>query len=185
MPPNIVSRYHPLGIVHMMKRHAVLLCPLLLLAACGANGQNRTAHLVDYRLRTALAPDIAANRATVESTGDGDRVTLMGSSLFPVNVYSTDDKYPDIRSSIIEAMVHPSLMRVQVTDDSGLPVNQRETRVHNVMQYFEDNALGSTLEDPSPVGPSPAGLAITIRVQCPRPPSGTGYGNGKSEPICD
>ena len=60
-----------------------------------------------------------------------------------------------------------------------LPANQRDTRVRNVEDYFTANGLGSILV-PTEAGPAgtapgeagpvvagPAGLTITISLQCP------------------
>ena len=81
-------------------------------------------------------------------------------------------------------------MQIQVADSTMLPDDQRDARVRNVNQYFVTNGLGSTLAPASPVVPQtypppPAGLNITIGVQCPHRNAGPGYGNGQSQPVCD
>jgi hypothetical protein len=119
-----------------MNRHAghlaVLLCPLLLIAACGPSAQQRTTRLLDDRLQTQLAHQIAAGRAVVQQLPDGARVTLLDSSLFPNGPRALDDQVPDIRADVIEGLLDPTLMRVQVADTSTLPADQRDTRVQNV-----------------------------------------------------
>jgi hypothetical protein len=62
-----------------------------------------------------------------------------------------------------------------------------------VARYFEAFGLGSTLQPAAPsqamppglAGTAPAGLTITITVQCPGRHHGAGYGSGISMPVCD
>ncbi|MGD0108165.1 MAG: hypothetical protein ABSC06_29640 [Rhodopila sp.] len=174
-------------------RLAVIVSPLVLVAACGASGQQRTTGLLDQRMQAQLAPDIAAGSAVLQTLPNGVRVALLDTSLFPNDVKALDDKNPDIRGNIIEALLDPSLMRIQVADTSALPDRQREERVRNVNQYFRAYGLGSTLQPAAPLpatvpgeaAAAPAGLTITISVQCPQPQGGWGYGSGKSRPVCD
>jgi hypothetical protein len=171
---------------------AVLLGPLLLIAACGPSPQQRTTQLLDDRLQTQLAHQIAAGRAVVQQLPDGARVTLLDSSLFPNGPRALDDQFPDIRADVIEGLLDPTLMRVQVADTSTLPADQRETRVRNVETYFTANGLGSMLvsAEPGPNGTAPAvagpaGLTITVSVQCPQPNRYIGYRDGTSRPVCE
>jgi hypothetical protein len=173
----------------MTSRLIVLLCPLLLAAAC-SSGQQQTTRRLGDRLQTQLAPDIAAGRAAVQPLPDGARVTLLDPSLFPNTASVLDGREDDVRASVIEGMLDPALMRVQVTDSSGLPDNQRETRVRNVVDYFTAYGLASSLQPVEPLQPpaagaAPAGLTITIGVQCPQYNDGSGYGTGQSKPTCD
>jgi hypothetical protein len=173
-------------------RHLAVLLPLLL-AACGPSGQQRTTQRLDDRLAELMAPDVAAGNAVLQPLPDGVRVTLLGSSLFPADERALDDQTRDVRAGVIEGLLDPRLMRVQVVDTSGLPAEQRDARVHNVTQYFIDYGLGSTLVPaapravlpPGPVGATPPGLTITISVQCPHPRDQAGYGDGTANPVCD
>jgi hypothetical protein len=172
-----------------MIRHAVILTSLILLAACASGTQNqRTTQLLDRRLTASLATDVAAGRATVQALPDGDRVTLLGASPFPTDAKALDDQRPDVRANVIQALLDPTLMRVQVADTSTLPDYQRDMRVRNVTQYFVANGLEPVLipaagPDAAPVGTS--GLVLTIRLECPAPNWTTGYGDGRSHPVCD
>ena len=159
---------------------AILVVPALLLAAC-SGPTRRTARLLDQRVHTRMADDVAANRAALQTVRDGVRVTLLTPSLFPNSLRATDDKYPDIRASVIEGMLDPALMRVNVADTSALPEDQRAARVHNVEQYFAANGLGKVIV---PADAAPAGLTITIRVACPPAHGGWGYGTGQADPAC-
>jgi hypothetical protein len=170
------------------RRFAVLLPLLLLLAACGSSDQRRTARLLNERLQTQLAPEIAANRAALQSLPDGARVTLLDPSLFPNGLDVLDNRASDSRASVIQGLLDPSLMRIQVADTSALPDDQRDARVRNVVQYFATNGLASALrpvdQPPGSAAVSPAGLAITISVACPHRGDGAGYGTGEAKPAC-
>ena len=180
------------------RRLAVLLSPLLLVTACGWSGQQHTARVLNDRLQFLLARDIAAGKAAVQPMPDGARVTLLGTSAFPTDTNALAGEYPATRAKVIEALLDPKLMRIQLADTSALPADQRAERVQNVAQYFQDFGLGSTLVPAAPsqtmpqalAGPAPSGLTITISVQCPHVHrdvgySGAGYGDGTSKPVCD
>jgi hypothetical protein len=169
-----------------MHRQAIFLTPLLLLAACGS-GQQHSVRLLDRRLEARLAPEIAAGRAVVQSTDTGARVTLLDTTPFPTGPKALGDLDPDIRAEVIEGLLDPSLMRVQVSDTSALPPYQQEARVRKVQDYFTTNGLGQVLAPPGtpPQADGPAGLNITIDLQCPPPNGRTGYGDGRSLPVCD
>jgi hypothetical protein len=168
------------------ERILILICPLLLLAACGPSDQHRTARLLDQRLQARLAPDIAAGNAVFQPLPDGARITLLSRSQFPNDVQALDDKTRDVRASVIEGLLDPELMRIDVADTSTLPNYQRDTRVQDVRQYFEAVGLGSTLQamPPEPAAATPAGLTITIAVQCPQRHDGAGYRSGRAKPAC-
>jgi hypothetical protein len=175
-----------------VRRLATLLSPLLPLAACGPTGQQITTQRLDDRLHYQLAADIAAGNAVLQPLPDGERVTLLGTSTFPNDVTALAGRYTDIRANVIEGLLDPSLMQVQVTDTGPLSDAQRETRVRNVDQYFIANGVGATLVPapprallPAASGTAPAGLTITINVQCPPPNDRSGYGSGRSMPVCD
>lgn len=169
-------------------RHlAPLLASMLLLAAC-ASGQQHATRRLNHRMETALAPDIAANRATLQRIPNGVQVTLLGASLFSNDINTMTDQRPDIRSSVIEALLDPSLIRVQVADTSTLPDDQRAVRVRNVAQYFAANGLAQVLTEASPIPAAPlgpTGLTIAVNLECPHPHDGSGYGTGLSKPVCD
>jgi len=174
---------------HHGLRLAVLLSPLLLLTACGSCGQPRTAWRLDDRLQAQLAPDVAAGKAVVQPLPDGARVTLLGPSQFPVDEQALTDQQRDVRASVIEGLLDPRLMQIQLADTSALPEYQRDARVRNVAEYFRVNGLGSTLQPTAPqlaASPgAPAGLTISVTLQCPRRRGYAGYGDGRSRPVCD
>lgn len=172
-------------------RLAVLLSPLFLLTACGSS-QPRTTRLLNERLSYQLAPNIAAGNVALQALPDGARVTLLSRQAFEDNVTVLTDKFPSTRASVIEALLDPSLMSIQLADTSALPPDQKQERINNVAHYFHDYGLGSTLQPvappqampPASAGPAPAGLTITISVVCPHRHPGAGYGNGQAMPAC-
>jgi hypothetical protein len=162
-------------------RLAGLLCPLLLFAACGGpSGQQRAARQLDHRLEARLAPQINAGNATVQPLPDGARVTLLSPGALPAaqlppGVPTVGGGVDDGRAKVIQGLLDPRLMRIQLADTSALPPYQQAARVAALTQYFVDYRLGSTLQPaappqampPGPDGAAPAGLTITISVQCP------------------
>jgi hypothetical protein len=169
-----------------MIRHVVLLTPLLLVAACGS-GQQHTVRLLDQRLEAGLASEIAAGRAVVRPTAGGAEVTLLDTTLFPNDARSLDDQFPDVRADVIEGLLDPNLMQVQVADTSALPAYQQDTRLRNVQDYFTANGLGTVLVPAAaaPAAGAPAGLNLTIDVRCSPPDDRSGYGDGRARPVCD
>ena len=172
-----------------MRPFATLLCPMLLLTACGGSGQRYTAGVLNQRLQNRLAPDISAGRAVVQQTPDGARVTLRDPTMFSNSADALDNRENDVRASVVEALLDPSLMRVRVVDTSTLPDSQRDARVRNVVQYFVVSGLGLTLQPDEPVQAAPSGtpegLTLTINVQCPDRENGYGYGYDRSRPMCN
>jgi hypothetical protein len=168
-------------------RLTVPLSCMLIVAACGPSPQQRTTRLLEQRLQAQLGPDIADGRVAMQELPEGARVTLLGSSLFPNGPEALDDKEPDTRANVIGGLLDPSLMRVQVADSSALPADERAARVRNVENYFAANGLGQVLvpaaETPATAGP--AGLTITIHVQCPPGNRRTDLPEGASMPVCE
>jgi hypothetical protein len=151
-----------------------LFAPLLLLAACGDHGLSRTTELLNDRLHATLAPDVATGHAALQPLPNGALVTLLGNSDFRDQVDAKDARYREVRASLIQGLLDPSLVRIAVADTSGLTAEQRATRVHNVIQYFKDNGLALSLvpEGQAPVVPAgaapvPQGVAITLLLECP------------------
>ena len=176
------------------RRLAVLFSPLFLIAAC-SSGQQHTTRLLNQRLQAQLAPDIAAGNVTLQPLPEGAQVTLLGPSLFSNKVRTGEDQRPDLRSAVIEGLLDPRLMQIQLADTSNLPDNQRNARIRDVSRYFVAYGLGSTLQPsdvppqavaPGPGGSAPPGLTITINIQCPsRPGWFFGYTDGRAWPVCD
>ncbi len=172
-----------------LRRLTISLCPLVVLAACGPSGQQHDARLLNRRLQATLGPDIAAGNAVLQPLPDGAQVTLLNLPSVPDNRRGMEDQQPGARASVIEGLLDPRLMRIQLADTSMLPGYQRDARVASMTQYIAAYGLASTLQPASapqaPAVPAPAGLTITVRVQCPQSQGGMGYGDGRSHPVCD
>jgi hypothetical protein len=175
------------------RRLVILLSPLLLVAGCSPSGQQQTTQLLNYRLLVQLAPAIALGDAVLQPLPDGARVTLLGPSRFPRDVRASDNKDNAIPASVTEALLDPRLMRIAVADTSTLPDDQRIDRVRDARQYFAAYGLGSTLRPAAPsqamppgsAGAVPAGLVLTISVQCPPGHDPIALSNGLADPVCD
>jgi hypothetical protein len=168
-------------------RLLAVLTPIVLLAACGSTRQTSTARLLDHRLQTQLAADIAANRVALQQLPNGARVTFLVTAPTPGGLASSLPDEGSNRSSVIEALLDPTLIRVAVDDTAPVTADQRAAQIASIRQYFQDNALGSVLlpdSQPQILPPGPAGVALTISVVCPDRNDGAGYGTGKDKPGC-
>jgi len=174
----------------MVKSYAAFLAPLLLAACSSDHGLQRSARLLNDRLQATMAPDVAAGNATVQPLSNGALVTLLGSSQFLNTVDARADRIRDVRASVVQSLLDPSLVRIAVADTSALPAYQRETRVRNVNQFFQDSGLGLTLLPPTPppVLPQgatvPPGLGIAIMLDCPTHPQRGGWSYEPTLPSC-
>ena len=157
-------------------RLASLLCTLFMAAACaGPSDQQRAAWQLDHRLQARLSSDIAAGDAIVQTLPDGAQVTLLNHAALPNGVQTVGNSADDGRAQVIQGLLDPRLVRIQLADTSPLPPDQQQARVQDLAQYFTEFRLGPTLQPAAPpqaipVGPSgavPAGLTITISVHCP------------------
>jgi hypothetical protein len=154
-------------------RHALMLGPMLFLAACGSSGVNHATRDLGDRLQARLGPDIAAGHAVLQPLQTGDRVILPNSTVFEPGRAELGDKGRDILASTIQGLLDPSLMRIEIADASATVDGMQTTRAQAVSQYFVAYGLGPSLRPaasppapPLPANSSASGLAITIHVQC-------------------
>ncbi|MFO1027973.1 MAG: hypothetical protein U1E70_22570 [Acetobacteraceae bacterium] len=169
-------------------RTAAILGPLLALAAC-ASDQQRSVELLNRRLQTTLAPEIADNRVAVDALPDGARVTLLDAARLPDDEGALDNRERDPRASMVEGMLAPDIMRLSVADTGVATELQRKKRVDSFVQYLQAFRLGPTLQTAevmpmNTVTDGPQGLAVTLRVECPDRTNWPGYGQGQSLPSC-
>nr|WP_294557173.1 hypothetical protein [uncultured Rhodopila sp.] len=163
------------------------IAPLLLVTACSwDHGLHRTSEVLNDRLKVTLAPDITAGHAALQPLPNGAQVTLLGNSDFRDQVDARDDRIREVRASVVQGLLDPSLIRIAVADTSGLTAEQRATRVRNVTQFFKDNGLALSLlpegqASALPAGaasaPAPQGVTITLLLDCPaqRQPTNWNY----------
>jgi hypothetical protein len=108
----------------------------------------------------------------LEQLPDGARVTLPQQSLFPIGRAELDDKGRFILASVIQGLLDPGILRIEVADPPGTPVGLQTDQARAVTQYFEDYGLGRALQPSAPsqdlplgsVGTAPPGLTITVSV---------------------
>jgi hypothetical protein len=165
-------------------RAALLVGPIVLLAACGSSGVNQATGNLQDRLQAQLRPDIAAGQVTLQPLPAGARVAFRDPTVFAGGGVELDDKGRYVLASTIQALLDPRLMRVEVADTAATPYGDQTSRVQAVRDYFVTYGLGPTLQPtgsptmtpPGSVHAAPPGLTITINVQCPssRPPAGDG-----------
>ena len=163
-------------------RVAILLTALLPVAAC-VPGPDHVAEHLNERLQTQLAPQMTTSQAALETFPDGARVTLTDQSLFKPGSAELSDSGHYIIASVIEGLVNPSLLRIELVESPASSPYLRDQRLQTVMQFLSDYQLApfvhpGTWQETAPpaTGASPATgappsqvLAITITV-APRPP---------------
>lgn len=153
-------------------RLALLVSPMLVVAGCTSFSGQATQNLGD-RLQVQLRKDIAAGRVTLDRLPDGARVTLVEPALYPSGGTELDDKGRSVLTNVIEALLDPRLLRIEVADSPPATASVQAARVQGVTQYFKDANLGSTLEPSAPpqggppdsAGPASQGLTITVTIK--------------------
>jgi hypothetical protein len=140
---------------------AILLGSLLLTAACSSGTPTPD---LNARLQARLAPQIATNQAAVQQLPDGSQVLLIDQSLFADGGAQLNDKGQYILASVIEGLLEPRLLRIEITDQPTSAYLQN-ARIQAVTQYFADYGLAPTLQPPSaPIAATPPGTIIAIHV---------------------
>jgi hypothetical protein len=149
---------------------------VVVLAGCGDHGAQQATRDLNNRLQARLAPDVAAGDAAIQPLPDGARVTLLAPGPTGTRVWSANGLGLDTRAHVVNALLDPTLMRIAVTDSGDLPDEARAARVRDMQTYLSDYGLAPTLQ-PGAVttAAGPAGLALTISVQCPPPPAHYAY----------
>jgi hypothetical protein len=154
-------------------RFARWLSPVLMVAACAAcSGFGQTVQTLGDRLQVQLKPDIDAGRVTLEPLPDGARVTLVEAALYPRGGAELDDQGRSVLTSVIQALLEPSLLQIEVAQSPAVPGSPPGARVQAVTQYFNDARLGPSLQQAAPPqavppdsnGSAPPGLTITVRI---------------------
>jgi hypothetical protein len=179
--------------IRFQARHAVFVGPIVLLAACGSSGVNQATGNLEDRLQAQLGPDIAAGRAALQPLPAGARVAFPDPTVFGSGGTELDDKGRDVLATTIQALLDPSLMRIEVADTAATPYGDQARRVQAVGDYFVTYGLGPTLQPkgsptttpPGSVGAAPPGLTITINVQCPSHRAPVGDGTDQRQASCN
>lgn len=159
-----------------MMRHISLLFGLLALGACGGNDQRQAVHLLQHRLRTQLVTSTEAGAVTIQNLPDGARI-VFADAVRPMD--------PDPRTSMVEALLDPALLRIAIAAPAGLPPYEASRRVRDWQEAFTRMQLADTLQTPAATDvAAPLGMTVTIQVVCPNRANGWGYGDGTRRPAC-
>jgi hypothetical protein len=154
-------------------RLALLLAPLVL-AACSSD-QSRAVQLLDSRMQNRLAPQISNNQVAIARTGDGSSVIVKPAS-------SDQDNF--ILAGMIQGLLDPNLLHVQVSDSAAPPDTADSPRLQNAVRMFHSYSLGNILEPVAAPANAPPGLTLTVAIHCPYNSSAAGWGYGPSQPSC-
>ena len=146
-------------------RMAAAFGSILLVAGCGL--QRETAWQLNARMQHGLAPEVAQHRAGVERVTDGTRVTLAEDALFAPGSAVLSAQGQFILASVVEGLMAPRLMEIQVTPGAMASPALRQARVAAVRQFFVDFALGRQLQASvsAPAAGASQAMAITVHVR--------------------
>lgn len=137
--------------------------PLLMAAGC-ASGPDQDAHELGDRFQTQLRPQLAGGQAVLERLPEGVRVTVSEQSLFPRGSAELDDKGRYVLASVVESLLDPSLLQIQVVEWSPTSPALQLARVQAVADFLDRWQLLSAPEAP-PVQRAVAGEVGTASTQ--------------------
>jgi hypothetical protein len=146
-------------------RLALLLCPLLAVAACASQQASSTQNLND-RLQRRLATDTAAGRVIVEPLPDGARVTLVEQVLYPRGGSTMDDQGINVLTHVVQALLDPSLLQITIAGSPSTPEYLKAARTDAIQQQLAPSVLRDAVQPGlvAPESPDAPGPAITIKV---------------------
>jgi hypothetical protein len=157
-----------------MKRTSALLAsvsavPLVLLLGCASE---RSPQDVGDRLQAELSPALSSGSVTLERLPDGARVTLPDQTLFPTGGAQLDARGRYVLTSVVQALLAPSLLQVDVAGPASTPMPLQQARVRTVTQFLEGiqvapNLLFMGLQEGPPAAGDAAPQATTITVTRP------------------
>jgi hypothetical protein len=145
-----------------------LICGVLLLpVACSSSpSPERIAGDLTQRLDVLLAPELASGQAGVQRLPDGARVTLADGTVFSVGGATLNDKGRYTVASVIEALLEPRLLQIEVAGSPTAAAPVQESQAHAVTTFFLDYGIAATTVAPQPLEAPGAGapvVTITIR----------------------
>jgi len=152
------------------RRLVALLAPLFVVAAC--SWEPSSPQMLNDRMQARLAPEIAAGQVAVQPLAAGTQVAIPEQSLFSPGSAQLSDKGRSILTYVIQALLEPTMLTIQVADASD---SLQGARAAAVAQYFRDHSLGQQLQPTVigtevPVGPAGTpvqGMTITVNVVGP------------------
>jgi hypothetical protein len=147
-----------------------MLAPLFLVAAC--SGEPSSPHMLTSRMQARLSPEVESGQVAVQPLPAGTQVAISEQSLFAPGSAVLDDKGRNVLTYVVQALLEPSILSIQVADSSD---SLQGARAAAVMQYFQDHQIGAQFV-PTPmqdatqavpvgaVGTPVQGLTITVSV---------------------
>jgi hypothetical protein len=156
------------GMIRMRPlRASVFVAPLVLLLGCASE---RSPQDLGDRLQAELNPDLANGRVALEQLPDGGaRVTLPDQTLFPTGGAEMDARGRDVLTSVVQALLAPPLLQVDVAGPAGTPMPLQQARLRAVTQFLQGiqvapNLLFMGLQEvpPAPDAASPQATTITV-----------------------
>ena len=148
----------------MRIRRVASVAPMLLLVACTGSYWDNAPVVLGDRLQDRLTPELASGQAGLRRLPDGAQVVLTDQALFPGGGTELDDRGRYVLASVIEGLLEPTILRIELTGTPGTPVSVQEARLRSVTQYLEDFRLGPQLQPAPPQDIAAQGMAITVRV---------------------
>jgi hypothetical protein len=157
-------------------RACVCVAPLLLLLGCASE---RSPLDISDRLQAELSPELANGSVTLEQLPDGARVTLPDQTLFRTGGAELDAKGRYILTGLVEALLAPPLLQVEVAGPAGTPTPLQQARVRAVTQFLQGiqvapNLLFTELQEGPPTAGDVAPQVTTVTVTRPARSSRTG-----------
>ena len=115
-------------------RASVFVAQLALLLGCASE---RSPQDIGDRLQAELTPELAGGRVTLEQLPDGTRVILPDQTLFPTGGTEMDARGRDILTSVVQALLAPPLLQVDVAGPAGTPMPLQQARLRAVTQFLQ------------------------------------------------
>jgi len=149
-------------------RCVAALAPLFLLAACA--GEPSATQMLNSRMSARLAPEIEAGQIAVAPLPAGSQIAISDETLFAPGSGKLDDRGQRTLTYLIQALLEPSILTIQVNDASD---SLSGARAAAVMDYFTYHRLGAQVlpstDAPGtvpvgPVGTPVQGTTITVSV---------------------
>src|SRR5262245_37145766 len=150
-------------------RASISVAQLILLLGCASE---RSPQDIGDRLQAELSPELASGSVTLERLPDGARVTLPDQTLFPTGGTELDAKGRFVLTRLVQALLAPSLLQVDVAGPANAPMPLQQARVRTVTQFLEGiqvapNLLFMGLQEGPPAAGDAAPQATTITVTRP------------------
>jgi len=158
-------------------RASIFVAQLVLLLGCASE---RSPQDLSDRLQVQLSPEIASGSVTLERLQDGARVTLPDQTLFQTAGAELDEKGRYVLTSLVQALLAPALLQVDVAGPPGTPMPLQQARARAVTQFLQGiqvapNLLFIGLQEQPSATDGVVSQATTVTVTRPARSSRTGH----------